>query len=224
MTDWVTTTTIARELWAGNDVKMPMYIRDEYEAALFANRHNNMPRAIIERSARRVLNMVMKTRSFKEQRVPEYHTIPADGCKFDGQLIAGVNQVTTFRVPSEDNNGGYVHTRLRWSDARGGAELIYMLDFEKEGNYAFELRIASPSTTLSGELIIDGKLVDTCPLAPTMADNGGDTSGDSWNQWATRTGLKAHITAGKHEVHINFRDPEVIGCSFNYFNIVRLPE
>ena len=224
MTDWVTTTTIARELWAGNDVKMPMYIRDEYEAALFANRHNNMPRAIIERSARRVLNMVMKTRSFKEQRVPEYHSIPADGCKFDGQLISGVNQVTTFRVPSEDNNGGYVHTRLRWSDARGGAELIYMLDFEKEGNYAFELRIASPSTTLSGELIIDGKLVDSCPLAPTMADNGGDTSGDSWNQWATRTGLKAHITAGKHEVHINFRDPEVIGCSFNYFNIVRLPE
>lgn len=224
MTDWVTTTTIARELWAGNDVKMPMYIRDEYEAALYSNRYNNMPRAIIERSARRVLNMIMKTRCFKEQRFPEYHPIPADGCKFDGQLIAGVNQGNTFIVRSADNDGGYVHTRLRWSGSRAGAELTYLLDFEKEGNYAFELRIASPSQTLSAELIIDGEIAASCPLAPTMKDNGGDEIGDSWNQWDIRKGLKAYISAGKHEVHINFRDPKLIGCSFNYFNICRLPE
>lgn len=223
MTDWVTTTTIARELWAGNDVKMPMYIRDEYEAALNANYYNCLPRAIVERSARRVLDMVMKTSCFKKQRFAPYHTIPAGGCRFDGQKIAGVNQGNTFRVRSEENNGDYVHTRLRLAGSRAGAELIYLLDFEADGNYALELRIASPSETLSAELIIDGQIVDSCPLAPTMTDNGGDVIGDSWNKWENRSGLKAYISAGKHEVHLNFRDPERIGCSFNYFDIKRLP-
>ena len=224
MTDWCTTTTIARELWAGNDVKMPMYIKDEYEAAINANYYNSLPRAIIARSAGRVLNMIMKTRCFQRQFFGEYHTIPADGCKFDGQLVAGVNQGNTFLVHSPDNDGGYVHTRLRWSGSRAGAELIYLLDFEKSGNYTFELRITSPSTTLSAELIIDGQTVDSCPLAPTMADAGGDEVGDSWDKWENRSGLKAYISAGKHELHIAFRDPERIGCNFNYFNICRQPE
>ena len=222
MTDWVTTTTIARELWAGNDVKMPMYIRDEYEAALYANLYNNMPRAIVERSARRVLNMIMKTRCFQKQSFGKYHFIPAAGCKFDGQLIYGVNQGNTFRVRSEENNGGYVHTRLRMAGSRAGAELVYLLEFEESGNYSIDLRIASPSKTLSAELIVDGKSMDILPLVPTMDDNGGDIVGDSWNKWSTQGALKAYISAGKHEVHINFIDPELIGCSFNYFNISRL--
>ena len=223
MTDWVTTTTIARELWAGNDVKMPMYIKDEYEAALYANLYNNMPRAIVERSARRVLKMIMKTDCFKRQYFGEYHTIPAEGCKFDGQKIFGVNQGNTYRVHSEDNDGGYVHTRLRWAGSRAGAELVYLLDFEADGNYAIDLRIATPSKTLSAELIVDGKSLDVITLAPTMADDGGDNGGDSWNVWSTQGELKAFISAGKHEVHLNFIDPERIGCSFNYFNIRREP-
>ena len=222
MTDWVTTTTLARELWAGNDVKMPMYIQDEYDAAYYANIFTSLYRAIIERSARRVLNMIMKTRCFKKQSPVKYHTIPAAGCKFDGQLIFGVKQGNTFRVRSKDNDGGYVHTRLRLAGSRAGAELIYLLEFEESGNYAIDLRIASPSRTLSAELIIDGETVDILPLEPTMADNGGDTVGDSWDKWSTQGALKAYISAGKHEVHINFRDPERIGCSFNYFNIARL--
>ena len=223
MTDWCTTTTIARELWAGNDVKMPMYIKDEYEAALYANLYNSMPRAIVERSARRVLDMIMKTRCFQRQFLGEYHTIPADGCKFDGQKIFGVKQGNTFRVHSKDNNGGYVHTRLRMAGSRAGAELVYLLDFEASGNYAIGLRIASPSKTLSAELSVDGKLADTLPLEPTMADDGGDNVGDTWDTWDTQGELKAYISAGKHEVCINFCDPERIGCSFNYFNIRRLP-
>ncbi|MBO5822521.1 MAG: hypothetical protein J6R86_05870, partial [Lentisphaeria bacterium] len=223
MTDWVTTTTIARELWAGNDVKMPMYIRDEYEAALYANLYNNMPRAIVERSARRVLKMIMKTRCFERQYLGEYHTIPAEGCKFDGQKIFGVNQGNTYRVRSEDNDGGYVHTRLRMAGSRAGAELVYLLDFEADGNYAIDLRIATPSKTLSAELIVDGKSLDVIPLAPTMDDDGGDNVGDTWNVWSTQGELKAFISAGKHEFHLNFIDPERIGCSFNYFNIRRLP-
>jgi len=222
MTDWVTTTTIARELWAGNDVKMPMYIKDEYEAALYSNFYNNMPRAIVERSARRVLAMIMKTRCFQRQFLGEYHSIPGCGCKFDGQLIYGVNQGNTFRVRSADNDGGYVHTRLRLAGSRAGAELTYLLDFEESGEYAIELRIASPSKTLSAELIIDGKMVDSLPLAPTMEDDGGDEVGDSWDKWSTQGALKAYISAGKHEVHINFCDPKLIGCCFNYFVITRL--
>ena len=221
MTDWVTTTTIARELWAGNDVKMPMFIRDEYEAALYANLYNNMPRAIIERSAKRVLNMIMKTRCFQKHSFGKYHTIPASGCKFDGQLIYGVNQGNTFRVRSADNDGGYVHSRLRMAGSRAGAQLLYLLEFEESGNYAIDLRIASPSRTLSAELIVDGKSMDILPLAPTMADNGGDNVGDTWDKWSTQGELKAYISAGKHEVYINFIDPERIGCSFNYFNIRR---
>ncbi len=224
MTDWCTTTTIARELWAGNDVKMPMYIKDEYEAAINAHYYNNLPRAIMERSAKRVLNMIMKTKCFQRQYFAPYHTIPAEGCRFDGQLIAGVNQGNTFVVRSAENNGGYVHTRLRWSGSRAGAELIYLLEFEKAGLYAFELRIASPSRTLSAELILDGKTVDSCPMEPTMADNNDDAVGDSWDKWETRSGLKAYISAGKHEVHIAFQDPERIGCCFNCFNIIRLAE
>ena len=219
MTDWYTTTTIAKELWAGNDVKMPMFIKDEYEAALSANCYNNMPRAIIERSARRVLKMIMKTSCFRRQFFGTYYPIPAKGCKFDGQLIAGVNQGNTFRVHSKDNDGNYVHTRLRTNASRAGAELIYLLDFEASGTYALEVRIATPSKTLSVDLIIDGETVASCPLAPTMADNGGDAQGDSWDQWETRSGLQAVIKAGKHEVHLGFRDPERIGCSFNYFTI-----
>ena len=223
MTDWVTTTTIARELWAGNDVKMPMYIRDEYEAALYANLYNNMPRAIVERSARRVLKMIMKTRCFERQYLGEYHTIPAEGCKFDGQKIFGVNQGNTYRVRSEDNDGGYVHTRLRMAGSRAGAELVYLLDFEADGNYAIDLRIATPSKTLSAELIVDGKSLDVIPLAPTMDDDGGDNVGDTWNVWSTQGELKAFISAGKHEFHLNFIDPERIGCSFTSFHLRRLP-
>ena len=196
-----------------------MFIKDEYEAALSANCYNNMPRAIIERSARRVLKMIMKTSCFRRQFFGTYHLIPAKGCKFDGQLIAGVNQGNTFRVHSKDNDGNYVHTRLRENASRAGAELIYLLDFEASGNYAIDLRIATPSKSFSVELIIDGKVVASCPLAPTMADNGGDALGDSWDQWETRSGLKAYISAGKHEVHLGFRDPARIGGSFNYFTI-----
>ena len=221
MTDWVTTTTLARELWAGNDVKMPMYIKDEYDAAYYANMFNSLPRAIIERSARRVLNMIMKTRCFKKQSPVKYHTIPADGCKFDGQLIYGVNQGNTFRVHSKDNDSGYVHTRLRLGGSRAGAELVYLLEFEESGNYAIDLRIATPSKTLAVELIVDGKSMDILPLAATMADNCGDNIGDTWDEWSTQGELKAYISAGKHEVHLNFIDPERIGCSFNYLNISR---
>ena len=107
--------------------------------------------------------------------------------------------------------------------SRAGAELIYLLDFEADGNYAIDLRIATPSKTLSAGLIVDGKTVDVIPLVPTMEDDGGDELGDTWNVWSTQGELKAFISAGKHEVHLNFIDPERIGCSFNYFNIRRLP-
>jgi len=223
MTDWFTSSAILKELWAGNDIKMPMYNQDEYEIALNAHDYNNLPRAIIARSAKRVLNMVMKTWLFKNPTDPVYHTIPAAGCKFDGQLIAGIYQGTTYTRPAKDNPDHLVHTRLRMNYTRAGAELIYLLDFEESGNYAIDLCIASPSKNLSAELIIDGRSIDTIPLAPTMEDNGNDALGDSWDVWNIQGELKAAVTAGKHEVHIAFRDPTKVGCNFDFFNIYRRP-
>ena len=88
---------------------------------------------------------------------------------------------------------------------------------DKESNLYGEVELDS----LSGEVnrILDGEVVSSTPLAPTMSDNGGDALGDSWGKWENRQGLKAFISAGKHEAHLNFRDPERIGCSFNYFRL-----
>ncbi len=208
MTDWRNNTHLWEEILAGNDIKMPFGYPEEIDMAVeYVNWL--LPLPILERSVRRVLELVMKTGKFKKQDFGISHRIASSGItRIKAIEMTAVSCTWTQAEPCQDIDGGFNHTRLGKDQRGNDTYLIYNLEIEKAGCYEFSIRVATIFDTSHLEFALDN-----CPTGKLQIRATGDGQ-----IWSTQGPVKLDLAAGEHIFNIYIRDQECNhGVNINWF-------
>lgn len=200
MTDWGNNSNHARELMAGNDVKMPSGSPDVLKKAL---ERGVITRDDLKASIRRLMEMIMKTNVFQTKIVNPAVTSIGDDTIFK----AAENMTWSQTVRSEttgDEDGGL---NLGYCDAGGWAE--YWIDIAKAGTYDLSARSASNAGKGAFDVLIDGEVIASFDVPGT----GG------WQKWTTLDAQTVTLPAGKHLMRIAFTES---GSNLNWLRFTRI--
>ena len=202
MTDWGNNSNHARELLAGNDVKMPSGSPETLRTALD---RGVISRNDLEASAERLLNLIMKVNIFHDKVVNPVTTEIGD----DTYFKAGDNILWSETVRSEatsDVDGG---TNLGYCDAGGWAQ--YQINVAKSGQYDLSARTASNAGLGAFDVIVDGETIASFDPVNT----GG------WQNWVTLDAQSVHLDAGVHTLRIEFTES---GSNLNWLRFTLTKE
>ena len=185
MTDWGNNSNHAREILAGNDIKMASGNPTQLRTAL---NNGMLTREDLEKTTKRILEMIMKVNVFDTKIVnPPTVTIGdstkmklAENILWSGGSIRG--------EATGDTDGGQ---NLGYCDA--GAWVQYQIDVQTAGLYDVALRSASNAGGGAVDLLVDGDVVTSFKAVNT----GG------WQNWTTLEAQKIYLEAGKHEFRVN---------------------
>lgn len=199
MTDWGNNSNHARELMAGNDVKMPS---GSPAVLLKALERGVITRADLEASVKRLLNMIMKTSVFDTKILnPAVVSI-----KTDTTLKAAENIIWSQTVKTEstkDSDGGL---NLGYCDKDAWAE--YYIDVAEAGSYDLSARSASNAGAGAFDVLVDGNVIASFDVPGT----GG------WQNWTTLDSVKVKLPAGRHLLRIQFTES---GSNLNWLRFVQ---
>lgn len=185
MTDWGNNSNHAREVLAGNDVKMPS---GSPATVLAAMEKGIITRADMEACVSRLLTMIMKVNVFQDKIVNP--PTPAIGA--DTYFKAADNIIWSQTARGEttsDVDGG---RNLGYCDA--GAWTQYQIQVEKSGQYDLSARTASSAGGGAFDVVVDGEVIASFKPVGT----GG------WQNWTTLDAQSIHLEAGIHTLRIEF--------------------
>ena len=196
MTDWGNQSNHARELLAGNDVKMPSGSPTVLATALSSGM---ITRDNIETSIERLMNMIMKVNIFQTKIVnPPVVTI-GDSTIF--KAAENIIWSATARAEvTSDTDGG---NNLGYCDA--GAYTQYQIDVTKSGTYDLAARATSNAGAGMFNVLVDGEIIATFDVPNT----GG------WQNWTTLDAQSVHLDAGEHTMRIEFTES---GSNLNWLS------
>lgn len=202
MTDWGNNSNHAREVLAGNDVKMPTGSPAVLQSALDKG---IITRADLKACAERLMNLIMKVNIFEEKILNPPTTVIGE----DTYFKAGDNIIWSKTVKSEatsDVDGG---TNLGYCDAGGWAQ--YQIQVEKSGQYDLSARTASNAGSGAFDILIDGEKIASFDPVHT----GG------WQKWVTLDAQSVHLEAGTHTLKIEFTES---GSNLNWLHFTLTQE
>lgn len=195
-TDWGNNSNHARELLAGNDVKMPTGNPTVLATAL-AN--GTITRDHLLASAERLMNLIMKVNYFQEKIVnPPIVEIGADT-----KLKAAENIIWSETVNSEttsDSDGG---KNLGYCDA--GAWAQYEINVLETGDYNLTARCASNAGSGEFDIVVDGETIAHYDVPRTGA----------WQNWTTLEAQIVKLEAGRHTLRVEFTES---GSNLNWLH------
>jgi beta-glucosidase-like glycosyl hydrolase len=187
MTDWGNNSSLFKEVKAGNDVKMP---EGNPSSILNALQNNTLTRNELERNMGRVLNVIMRSRAFKNiidnphYYDPVIHIVKGEGVT----RIKAAQFADSTGGPrpeaTSDLDGGM---NIGWMDA--GGTLMYFINVEKGGHYDLEFRYAANSPNGAYRIFFDNNAV---------IDKVQFNNTHGWQNWRTSNKYRIALTAGEH--------------------------
>lgn len=187
MTDWGNNSNHARELLAGNDVKMPSGSPSVLASAL---ERGLITRADMEASVKRLLNLIMKVNVFHDKIVEP----PTTEIGADTYFKAADNILWSQTARAEatsDSDGG---NNLGYCDA--GAWTQYQIKVEKSGQYDLSARIASNAGAGAFDVVVDGEVIASFEAVNTGA----------WQNWTTLDAQNVYLEEGVHTLRLEFTE------------------
>ncbi len=210
MTDWRNPSHLWREISAGNDIKMPFGYPEEIDSVEFLAERNVVSRPQLWQSARRVLELVMKTHRFKQQDFGFCHTISSNRpTHIKAMESTAISATWTKCETCQDHDGGMNHCKFGLDQRGNDCYLIYLVDVERSGDFAFSVRFATALENIKLELTVDD---DSCCIieAPSTGD---------WQQWQTTETAIVSLPAGRHVFKLYVRNGiSREGVNINYFD------
>ena len=167
MTDWGNNSNHAREVLAGNDVKMPSGSPATLKAAL---KKGILKRSDLEDCAERLVKMIMKVNIFKEKILNPVTVDIGDDTYFKAAENILWSQTARGENTSDEDGG----KDLGYCDA--GAWTQYQINVAKSGTYSLSARSASNAGGGAFDILADGT-----KIASFKAVNTGDgRNGPHW--------------------------------------------
>ncbi len=187
MTDWGNNSNNALEVLAGNDVKMPSGAPATLRAAL---NNGALTRDDLEASAQRVLELVMKTNTFRNKLV----NTPAVEIGEDTTFKAAENIIWSQIVKPEatsDSDGG---NNLGYCDRGAWAE--YAIEVLADGKYDLSARASSNAGAGAFRVLVDGEIAAEFDVPMT----GG------WQSWTTLNPQEIILRKGRHTLRLEWTE------------------
>ena len=207
MTDWWNDSVTCWELKAGNEVRMasaehPLHVYDAVRAGWIT-------RDELERTARRILEMILKTNAM--DRMAEeavWHTVASEG---PSRVKASEYSWKSDGIGIEeckDEDGG-----TNPKNTYANEWLRYNIRVEKSGTYTFKVRFASPGGGSGLDILVDGQKVGHFDPFPGTGD---------WQIWQTSDPITFQLEEGDHDLRVNILQD---GANVNWFELEReIPE
>lgn len=187
MTDWGNNSNHAREVLAGNDVKMPS---GSPATVLSAVEKGIVTRDSMEACAERLLNMIMKVNVFQDKIVNPPTTAIGDDTYFKAADNIIWSQTARAEATSDTDGGN----NLGYCDA--GAWTQYQIRVEKSGQYDLSARTASNAGSGAFDVVVDGEVIASFDPVHT----GG------WQNWTTLDAQSVHLEEGTHTLRLEFTE------------------
>ena len=202
MTDWGNNSNHAREVLAGNDVKMPSGSPATLKAAL---KKGILKRSDLEDCAERLVKMIMKVNIFKEKILNPVTVDIGDDTYFKAAENILWSQTARGENTSDEDGG----KDLGYCEA--GAWTQYQINVAKSGTYSLSARSASNAGGGAFDILADGT-----KIASFKAINTG-----GWQKWTTLEAQQIKLEAGVHTLRIEFTES---GSNLNWLHFVRQSE
>ncbi len=188
MSDWDTGAPHVSEAVAGTDVKMPNGTPNSLISAV-EDPDSGLTRDILERNVERILNLVMKSKTFYNK----IHYTPYEITYGTRLKAAETYYEKSSGVKAEtcsDEGGG-----MALGYCEPGEWLTYKVNVKESGSYHLFARIASERSTGAFQVLMDDEVIADFPAQPST---GG------WQIWRTTDPIEVELTAGEHEMKILF--------------------
>ena len=226
MTDWGNLGPYWKELINGSDLKMPGIESFEYRTAEFVQQiYKVISRKVLERNAANVLNVVMRTRRFKERDFGHVTAIPGNApFRLKAAEMTSVLNDRSKLADCRDADGGVCHCHLV-SVSFIPQELVFSLNVARAGVWraAFRLATCTPGNTL--ELWVDDRKMGGFTIEPTQPRRSPDEEqrdifGKELQSWRTQGDIRVEFPDGGCELKIVIDTPEsqLSGVSLNYID------
>jgi hypothetical protein len=161
-----------KELVAGNDLKMPTVTAADADMAVNSQVDMDkiplVPRSVLETSARRILQLIMKSYTFKNQRFDAPLQIPESGSRVDVMQLCNISHsgVGVMQLDDLGSKRGILYN-IKSNYWRCETALYYLLQFEKSGAYALSFNISTSSDSLSVKVLVNDKIAGEVPIRAT---------------------------------------------------------
>jgi len=174
MTDWLSIDPLWKELAAGNDLKMPVATREDVDMvinpAVDMDQIPLIPRSVLETSVRRILQLIMKSYSFKNQRTVLPVKIAEAGGVVNAMELCNISHggigVMQYTAPDGQRDILYDIKTNYW---RSETAVYYLLQFQKAGTYSLSLDISTSSESLTVQILLNGNEAGKMPIKATTS-------------------------------------------------------
>jgi len=199
MTDWGNNSNHAREIAAGNDIKMS---RGNAQHLLAGLEDGTITRADLELSVKRMLNVFMKLPAFEKSLNPVVHNISAtDITRIKAVDYVGASDSVGAEL-CQDEDGGINPTNLNANEW-----MLYKINVVKPGTYKFYPRVSANAVGASFDIYVDDEPVGS--FTQTTATGG-------WQNWINGEPIKIKLPAGQHDLKLVFTKN---GMRLNWFEL-----
>ena len=201
-TDWGNNSNHAFELKAGNDVKMSSGSPSTLQSAL---EKGFITRDDLERSAERLMNLVMKVNTFQNKIVNPITVDIGDNTTFKAAENILWSQTVKAEATKDDGGGN----NLGYCDAGAWAE--YHINVLTSGSYNLSARTASSAGSGAFNVLVDGETVASFDVPNTGA----------YQNWVTQGPQQINLEAGEHTMRIEWTES---GSNLNWLLFERTGE
>ncbi|MBE6367667.1 MAG: beta-glucosidase [Lentisphaerae bacterium] len=174
MTDWMSIEPLWKELSAGNDLKMPVATLSDKAAAVGGevdmDRMPLVSRKVLATSARRILQLIMKSIPFNSPRPEASVVIPAAGGRVEAMQLCNVSHsgIGVRNIGETDEKSGILYN-IKSNYWRCETALSYLLEFQHSGTYTLSCHLATASDALTVNVLVNNE-----PAGQIIVENTGE--------------------------------------------------
>lgn len=229
MTDWRTDSHLFEEINAGNNVKMPFGYPDEIDLAMNYAALNNLDVNELKKSVRFILNLILKSRRFKNRDFGPVNTILGNGASCIKAIDLNCVSHTFCGIEDCSDKGGGKSLRRLEKDMRGNDCFVsYTIDVKKAGEYELTVRFSAEDASSYMEIFIDEENKGIIPgLNPQEEsrewDEDDPNDPKTPKKWVTSEKLQLRLESGIHNLKIYIRTQKPRRTmSLNYLNFEKV--
>ncbi len=196
MSDWETTPTFTNELLAGNNLRMPYAFEQDFESALRNYSWKAINKSLLCENAKRILNVIMKTKCFKRRDFGIIHEIgegeneiPAHQVRIVSADIAGLEK---------DENGEFYINNVGFNSHGRSTYVDYHIVSPAERKAKLSLIASFAYENITAEISVDGSLqgVIDCKSDNYSLENKFETDSVAITLPKGDSELRVHFHAG----------------------------
>jgi len=223
MTDWMSIEPMWKEIAAGNDLKMPC--TSAHDMDLLINSQVDMDRMpLVSRkelkiSARRILQLIMKSHSFKNPDAGYIVEIATGGGRVPAINLSNLSHSGIGVSTLEDAEGEhYILHNIKNNYWRCETALYYKLRFQRAGKYTLSLHLGTVAEKLTVKVLVNGQESGIFAAQPTGTENVLRADFFQTQQAVTLEVAENMV----YTVKLIFNDPDSAGCALEHLELKKL--